>query len=190
MSQGSRAGGRSAGGVLVQILGAPLAVGLDALSFIGSGLLALRIRADERAARDLATPRGGMWREIAEGMRVLLRTPPIRAMTLASAIGSFGAAMQQTVFALYLTRVLGIGPVWFGLVLATLGAAAFGGTFLARPAEQRLGPGPALIAGSFVWAAGAVVLAGVTPQTGFVLGMLLLSQVAGGIGRSACNPVM
>ena len=183
----AEAGGRAAGGVLVKLLGAPMAVGLDALSFIGSGLVALRIRVDERVTRGPAAPRGGMWREIGEGMRVLLRTPAIRAMTFSSAIGSFGGAVQQTVFALYLIRELDIGPVWFGLVLAALGGAAFAGTFLARPAEQRLGPGPAVIAGSFFWAAGAVILAGVTPQTGFVLGMLLLAQLASGLGRSVAS---
>ncbi len=182
------AGGRAAGGVLVKLLSAPLAIGIDAISFVLSGLVASFIRTPEpeRASR-ASSPAGGVWGEIGEGMRVLLRTPEIRAMTIGSTIGSMGGAVQQTVFALYLTRELGVGPVWFGLVLAALGAAAFGGTFLARPAALRLGPGPAVIAGSLFWSAGSVILALVGPQSSAVLALLLLSQLTAGVGRSVAS---
>jgi MFS family permease len=178
------AGGRVIGGVLVRLVTAPLAIAFDALSFLISGLFASLIRTDEPPAPEARAAGTGPWHEIAEGMRMLMRTPPIRAMTIAAAIGGFGGAIQQTVFALYLTNELSIGPIWFGIILGTLGAAAFGGTFLAEPTAQRFGPGPALIIGTFFWSSGAVLLALVGPQTAFVLALLGLSQISAGIGRS------
>ena len=120
-------------------------------------------------------------------MRVLMQTPAIRAMTISSTIGSGGSAVQQTVFALYLTNELLLGPVWFGVVLGILGAAAFVGTFLAGPAERYFGPGPALILGSFFWGGGGVLLALVGPMMAFMLPLLALAQVSSGIGRSIAS---
>ena len=182
----TEAAGRAFGGVLVRLVTAPLAIAFDALSFVISGLFAARIRVRETHAlwqeRDTS-----VWREIGEGMRMLMQTPPIRAMTISSTIGSAGSAVQQTVFALYLTNELLLGPVWFGIVLGILGAAAFVGTFLAGPAERRFGPGPALILGSFFWGGGGVLLALVDPSMALVLPLLALAQISAGIGRSIAS---
>ena len=183
----TEAGGRALGGVLVRLVTAPLAIAFDAFSFLISALFASRIRVRETHAGVEQERDTSIWREMAEGMRVLMRTPPIRAMTISSTIGSGGGAVQQTVFALYLTNELSLGPVWFGVVLGILGAAAFVGTFLAGPAERRFGPGPALIVGSFFWGSGGVLLALVSPEMAFMLPLLALAQVSSGIGRSIAS---
>ncbi len=183
----TEAGGRALGGILVRLVTAPLAIAFDAFSFLISALFAYRIRVSETHALVEGERDTSVWREMGEGMRVLMRTPPIRAMTISSTIGSGGSAVQQTVFALYLTNELTLGPIWFGVVLGILGAAAFVGTFLAGPAERRFGPGPALIVGSFFWGGGGVLLALVSPMMAFMLPLLVLAQVSTGIGRSIAS---
>ncbi|MEE9281029.1 MAG: MFS transporter [Myxococcota bacterium] len=188
MSTGvAEASGRVLGGLLVRLVTAPLAIAFDALSFLLSGLLAILIRTAEPDVSQVGADKVGLWREIGEGMRVLVQTPPIRAMTISATVGSFGGAIQQTVFALYLTNELSLGSVWFGIILGILGAAAFVGTFLAGPAARRFGPGPALIVGTFFWTGGAVLLALVSPQMASVLGLLGLAQISSGIGRSIAS---
>ena len=183
----TEAGGHALGGVLVRLVSAPLAIAFDSFSFLVSALFAYRIRARETHAGVEQERDTNIWREIREGMRVLMQTPAIRAMTISSTIGSGGSAVQQTVFALYLTNELLLGPVWFGVVLGILGAAAFVGTFLAGPAERYFGPGPALILGSFFWGGGGVLLALVSPMMPFMLPLLALAQVSSGIGRSIAS---
>ncbi len=183
----TEAGGRALGGVLVRLVTAPLTIAFDAFSFLISALFAARIRVFETHAVVEQERDTSIWREIGEGMRMLMQTPPIRAMTISSTIGSGGSAVQQTVFALYLTNELLLGPVWFGIVLGILGAAAFVGSFLAGPAERRFGPGPALILGSFFWGGGGVLLALVSPTMAFLLPLLALAQVSAGIGRSIAS---
>ena len=171
----------------MRLVTAPLTIAFDAFSFLISALFAARIRVFETHAVVEQERDTSIWREIGEGMRMLMQTPPIRAMTISSTIGSGGSAVQQTVFALYLTNELLLGPVWFGIVLGILGAAAFVGSFLAGPAERRFGPGPALILGSFFWGGGGVLLALVSPTMAFLLPLLALAQVSAGIGRSIAS---
>jgi predicted MFS family arabinose efflux permease len=132
--------GPSVAGALVQILTAPVAVAADALSYLVAGLLAWRIRVDEPtpgAGRRLADVPG----EVAEGLRLTLHQPLLRAFALSSCVfnGTYQAVFA--LYALYLTRDLGIAPVTYGLILAAAGPAAVVGAVLSGLAARRVGLG-------------------------------------------------
>src|SRR5690606_16561092 len=69
--------GPSLGGLLVQLLSAPLAVLAEALSFLASALLLRSIRTPERHTPVAAQ---GIGREVAQGLRIVLTHPVLRAL--------------------------------------------------------------------------------------------------------------
>jgi MFS family permease len=142
-------------GGLIQLVGAPRAILADALSYLGSALTLRRLRAVEEP-----TPVGGratVWREMGAGLRELVRTPALRALTVAVSVGTFGTAMQGVASGLFLINDLHLTPALLGLLGACGGAGSLLGAAGAERATHRLGVGPTIVLGQLVWAAGALV---------------------------------
>jgi MFS family permease len=170
--------GSGLGGGLVQWLGAPLAVAVDAASFLGSALCLSRIRtAEEPAPVDADV---GIARQIGAGVRAAFGQPVISAMIVTSTLGSFAGALQQAVLLLFMTE-LGLSPGTIGGLFAVAAAAAWCGAALAAPAAARFGPGSVLVGASFLMAAAAalVPLAGLGAPPAVVV--LAVAQSAGGL---------
>jgi hypothetical protein len=145
----------SAAGGLIQVVGAPQAILIDAISYLLSALTLRRLTVAETARR-VGHQAGAIWREIGEGMQELVRTPALRALTLAVSVGTFGTAMQGTVSILFSIHVLGFTPALIGLLGACSGAGSLLGATSARRVTARLGIGPAVIGGNLLWAVGSV----------------------------------
>jgi MFS family permease len=164
-------------GWLVQALGAPLALGLDVVTHLTSGLLIGGIRADEPPAR---AERGRLWAEIAEGWRAVWDDPVLRTLILATTVGSFGGGVRGTVYLLYATDELGIGPAVIGLLLAANGAATVVGA-LAAGATGRWSVGRVLVGSQ-----AAVVLSGAlvplaAAASGAAVALLVAAQLLIGV---------
>ncbi len=142
-------------GALIQLVGAPRAILADALSYLGSALTLRRLRAVEGAAP--VAVRATVWREMGAGLRELVRTPALRALTVAVSVGTFGTAMQGVASALFLLNDLHLTPALLGLLGACGGAGSLLGAAGAGRATRRLGVGPTIVLGQLVWAAGALV---------------------------------
>jgi MFS family permease len=142
-SSTAQVAGPGLGGVLIGALGAPFAVVIDALSFLGSAVFLLRTRVAEalppRAERD------GVLAEVREGLAVVVRHPILGALARCSATTSLFGGMFLSVYVLYMTRDLGLGPVAVGLVFATGGVGSLAGALVAGPVARRYGPGPAML---------------------------------------------
>jgi hypothetical protein len=166
-------------GVLVQALTAPVAILLDAGSFLVSvGSLAL-IRQPEAppAALEDRQPVGV---ELKEGLLAVWRHPLLRAFALSTATRSFFGEMIGVLYALYAIRVLGLGPALLGLAIAFGGASDILGTLLARWAVRRLGLGAVLL-GAYALSALAAFLiplahGSVWAAEGFLIGAQLLGD--------------
>ncbi len=143
------AGPGLAGG-LVQWVTAPVAVLLDALSFLLSALLLGRIRTVEPPTPAAAQSR--VWGEIGAGLRAVAGAPLLRALAGSAATFNFFDNFLFAVYVLYLTRELGLGPAAVGAVFAIGGAGGLLGALLAGPIARRIGLGRALV--------GAILLAG------------------------------
>lgn len=143
-------------GSLIQVIGAPKAILVNAVSYVLSALTLRRLHVVE-AVRCVRDQRRAMWREIGEGRQELVRTPALRALTLAVSVGTFGTAMQGTVVMLFAIHVLGFSPVTLGLLGACAGIGTLGGAACAGRVTDRLGIGPAIIVGNLLWALGALV---------------------------------
>jgi MFS family permease len=173
--------GPALAGQLVQLLTAPIAIALDALSFVLSALFSSRIRTVEPAPPP-RRERQGMRAEIGEGLRQTVGDPILRTMVGTASLGSLGGAMQDAILVLYLVRVLGLPPTVLGVVFAAQGIAALLGTVFVGPIRARLGPGPSLIAGTTVWTLAMLLLPLVNQSLVVAVPLLLAAQVLKGIG--------
>lgn len=149
-------------GALVQLVGAPVALVADALSFLASGLLIRRIRAPEPPP---AAAREGIGRAIGAGLRAVWASPLLRALAGTTATFNFFDSFLTAVYVLYLARALALGPAAIGAVFAIGDLGGLAGAALAAPIARRLGTGRTLVAA--IGAAGigelAIALAGGPP---------------------------
>ncbi|HEV7215908.1 MAG TPA: MFS transporter [Chloroflexota bacterium] len=175
----STAGPALAGG-LVQLLTAPVAIVIDAVSYLVSALWTALIRTKETPSPPAARRR--LWSEIGEGIGALISDPILRPIIGASAVGSFGGAMRQAVLVLYLVRSLGLTPTLLGLAFAASGAAAALGALLAGPARDRFGAGPAIVGGTVLWCLGNALIPLAGGPVAAVVLLVLAAQVISGVG--------
>jgi MFS family permease len=170
----------SAASGIVQLLGAPRAIFADVLSYLASAFTLRRLRAAETANTARLT-RTIVVREIAEGLRELIRTPVLRILTISVSVGTFGTAMQSTVSFLFLLDELHLTPLLIGILGTCGGAGGLVGAAYAERVSRHLGIGPALIIGNLCWGIGALV-APIVPrqETLILLGVGAFVASAGG----------
>jgi MFS family permease len=139
-------GGFAAAGALVQFLSGPLAILVDAVTFVVSSLSLKWIRAPEPQPqpRDL---RASAIQEAVEGVGVVWSDPSLRALvacstTIRLAGGAFGA-----LYMLFAVRDLGLAPTAAGVIAGCGGVGSLIGSLLAGPALRRLGVKATLIVG-------------------------------------------
>jgi MFS family permease len=171
-------GGPGLAGALVQIVSAPFALLVDALSFAVSAISLVLIRAPEpaRPPRSVATP---IRHEIVEGLRLVRRHRVLLAMTLRSVVAHVAGSFYGVLYTIYLIRELHLSPFLLGVVVSAGGVGSLVGSFFAARVINRFGLGPALI-----WTAiGASLLGVLTPlaQGPLVLAMtmVLIPQLVG-----------
>jgi MFS family permease len=126
-------------GALVGLLTAPVAILLDALSYLASALFLGRIRTPEPAAAPAAESH--VWREIGEGLGAVRRDRVLRALAACAATTNLFGFAFLAIYVLYMTRELGLGATGVGLVFALGGVGALAGAVLAGPITRRLGVG-------------------------------------------------
>ncbi|MET8976235.1 MFS transporter [Streptomyces sp. NPDC004539] len=152
---GANIAGRGAGGFMVQLLTAPLAILGGALAYLASacgltGLAGRRTRTTPSAAgRRLRT-------EIADGLRHVLGTRELRALALTATLTNLGAQMINAMLPVLFTRELRLSAGALGLYWAAGGLGILLGARLARPLAARFGHGRTLaLAG--LWSAPAAL---------------------------------
>ena len=131
-------------GVLVQLFTAPVAVTVDALSFLISALSLGLIRSSEPASQQ-PSRRAHIWAEMRDGLRVNWRDPFLRAFQLSSAANDIFWNMVNGVYILYVTRTVGLPPSAIGLIFGIGSGGALVGSLLAGSVSRRLGFGRGII---------------------------------------------
>jgi MFS family permease len=179
----SEGAGFGVGGWLVQLLGAPQALLVDAGTFFASALLLGAIRAPEPPPRERARKRtaSAAWDEVVEGLRVVLRHPVLRRLAIAGALLATAWQITGVVYLLFLDE-LGFGAGWLGLVFAAGSISSLLGSVAARPLGRRLGAVPAMTAGLAVHAL-AMGLVALVPGPGAIGYALLVAQQLGDGGE-------
>jgi predicted MFS family arabinose efflux permease len=168
--------GPPSGGLLVQLLSAPAALLVDALSYLLSALFLLRVKHLEPPAPPPAS-RGHVLREIAEGLSALWRDPVLKPLLLARVIRTFFGGLVGPFYVLYVVRHLGVSPAMMGILIACGGGAALVGAALVPWLNARLPAGPGLIGAFAIKTVGLAMLplAGLVPA--LMLPLLVLQQL-------------
>jgi MFS family permease len=138
--------GPGVAGGLVQWITAPIAIAVDAISFLISALFLRGIRTPEAKPKP-PDDQQSIWQEIGEGLKLVSGNGLLRA--IAGCIGTLGLfnSVLEAVFVLYVTRELGIGPGLLGVAFASGSVGFLVGTLLPDWVARRFGLGPGLIGG-------------------------------------------
>jgi MFS family permease len=164
------------GGLLVQVLTAPAALLIDALSYLLSALFLFRMKHVEADAPQ-RTQRSHPLQEITTGFRALWRDPVLRPLLFARAIRTFFGGMIGPFYVLYVVKHLGVSPAVMGVLIACGGVAALAGAMLVSWLNARIPVGPGLIGAFAIKTLGIALLplAGLVPT--LVIPLLILQQV-------------
>jgi MFS family permease len=161
--------GPGIGGALVGLVGAPIAIVADALSYLGSAAFLIGIHPSRPRALRKASDSKGLFREILEGLRFYRRTPVLLSASGAVIVLNVGFHMAGAIALIYYVRELGMSPeaigVAFGVGSIGFLVGAAGGAALGR----RLGVGRTLMLGCGVSAAAWYLLVIATRDTAFAL---------------------
>jgi predicted MFS family arabinose efflux permease len=132
------------GGALVQALTAPIAILVDAVSFLVSAFSVAIIRRPEPAPAQ-SEWHHGVTRDIGLGIRLVLQEPTLLAGLGASATFNMFRSMVGVVIMLYMIRRLDLSPLILGQLFALGGISAFLGAVVAGPVTRRWGVGPTML---------------------------------------------
>lgn len=152
--------GPALGGVLFNLLGAPLLFAFEAVIHAVSAVLQSRIRVVEAAPAPRVQGRH-LGHDIAEGMRFTYGHKTLRPLALSVHTWFLGNSIVATVFAVFVLRELAM-PAWaFGVALASGGVGGFLGAVVAPSIGARIGAGRAILLGRCLivlpWALLAIV---------------------------------
>lgn len=178
--QVAKLAGKPLAGVLIAAFTAPIAIALDAASYVVSALCIAAVGVPETPAGRAG--RAGWRAEIGEWLAVVWQDPVLRSIAGASVLGALAGGAQASALLLFLARQLALSPATIGGVLAVSGAVAVPSGLLARAAAERLGVGRAVAAGSGLTALGTLLVPFAGGPAPAVLGVLVLSQALVGAG--------
>jgi MFS family permease len=177
-------------GVLIQLITAPMAIILDAISFLVSALFIWRIRASEPAPAPVAS-RKSVRAEIGEGLSFVFGNPTLRPLAEAIAIHFLFNGLIFSIFILYASSELKIESAMLGGVFAASGLGFLIGALAAGRVARRCGVGPTMLGATFTIAVAALLIplaGGPLPVIVAVLAFALFLQ-AFGISLNGINLV-
>lgn len=136
-------------GLLIKLVTAPVAILVDAVSFILSALSIAWITQPEPAPIPPIEAQG-WWREATEGIGFVFAHPLLRPLALRTATVSVAWGFFGTLYVYYAIEVLKMSTVALGIVIALGGIGNLMGALIARRVTARYPLGNVLIA-SAVW---------------------------------------
>ena len=172
-------GGPSIAGLLVEILTAPLALLVDAVSFVASALLIRGMRTPEPPADAAGTP---LRSRLADGGRFLLRHPLLRALLACATTLNFFNFVFWGVLVLYLAEELHLSAGLIGAIFSAGAVGALVGALVAARIGARLGYGRAVILGAFLFPAPLVLFAVAGGPEPLVIGILITAEFVSSVG--------
>jgi MFS family permease len=134
------------GGFLIQVFSAPIAIAVDAVTFLVSALLLGTIRKKEPPPRPIAH-REPVLREIRDGMRIVARSPVLRALALSHGGTHILWGVFGTGYLLYATQNLALGPAAIGVIAGLGGLGSLVGAAFTPMLTRRIGMGSTILVG-------------------------------------------
>jgi MFS family permease len=179
-------GGPGLAGGLVGVVGAPVAILLDAISFVGSALFLLSIRKPEvLPEREEGAPRPSMLKEAKEGLRYVLGNRYLRAISICTGTSNLFWSLGGAILIVYAVRELGMSPALIGLIFSVANAGPMIAALTTNKVFERIGVGRTILGTSMLFS-GAATLYPLAPQS-FATPFFIAGGVLGGYAAVAYN---
>ena len=155
-TSGSEVAGPAFAGALIRIVGAPLALLVDALLLVASAAILRRIVVNEERR-----PRADahFWRDLRTGVRFVASHRLLVALAMAVGVWQMCHHAAFVVQILFATRTLGLSEQAVGLSYMGMGVGTIIASVYGNRISRRIGPGPSLVLGFAVCGAGWLLLA-------------------------------
>ncbi len=153
--------GPASAGVLISALGAPLAVAIDAASYLWSALRLQRIRTPEPPPQRAPSAQSSTWqsrRDLRDGMSAVFGHPHVRPVVITLVVWSVAGGFFTALYTLFCLRTLHLSEVTFGIVIAIGGIGSLFGALISRRMVAWFGLGRTLIASATISLVGAVLI--------------------------------
>ncbi len=140
--------GPASAGALIAALGAPLAVAIDAATYVWSAVMLGRIKTRVAPAEETVTPavsmslRGG---DLEVGMRAVFGHPIVRPIVVSHMVWSLSGGFFMALYTPFCLRVLDLDTTTFGVVIAMGGVGSLAGALLSRTFVGTFGLGRTLV---------------------------------------------
>jgi MFS family permease len=178
-------GGPALAGQLVQALGAPFAMLVDAASFVvGATSIAVIRRPEPKPSPARARALG---REVREGLAAAFGNPYVRAVGAMAATYNLIETATLTLLVPFAIRDLGFDPAALGLILGAGAVGALAGALVATPLGHRVGVGPALVAAMMIECVAFVPVGALFGASLRVASILVVTLFANGFGLAVSN---
>jgi MFS family permease len=143
-------------GVLLRLVGAPLLIAVDAVSFLLSALFIGGIRRADTVPDRVA--RRPLRSEIAEGLSFVVRHPRLRRIVACTGTSNLFSAMTNALLVLFVIRSLGLSESTLGLVFSAGAVGGLVGAATAARFARLVGEGRAIPVAAIVCAAFGTLL--------------------------------
>ncbi len=181
--------GPAIGGGLIGILTAPVAVVVDALSYVASALFVFLIRREEptpdRHVDEHGRPRGGLRSEVAAGLRYVLGDRYLRGIAASTGTANLFGSIAFATYIVYLVRDLGLSAGEIGIILGLGNSGAIVGAVTANRFARWVGLGPAIVLAMLASGPGLLLIA-VAPKA-FPAPFLIASGILFGLSVVVYN---
>ena len=165
-SSGAEVAGPGVAGVLIKLLGAPVALAVDAFLVLASAFILRGIRIQEQIVKKSGAD---FWRDLKEGLLFVRHNTLLISLALVVGGWQFSNQAAQVVQILYATRELGLSGQSVGLCYVALGFGTVLASVFGHRISRRIGPGPCLVLGFASCSVGWLAL-GLLPAS--VIGVL------------------
>ena len=169
-------------GWLVQWLTGPIAIAVDAVSFVVSAALLGGIRQPESppARAPVRSTLSSWWAELREGLAATFGDPLQRALAFGDAMLNLTFGLFTACYVLFVTRDLALAPGPLGLVFAVGGVSGLVAATFAPALGHTLGVGRAMVLGLLISSVGlAVTVFAPAVNVPLALALLVSQQLVG-----------
>lgn len=165
-------------GLLIDWLSAPVAMLVDAVTYVASAVFLFDIKAVETPAARADEP--VRWRDDARiGLRACTQHSAVRALFLANAAQTFFAGFLFALYMLFTLDTLGLSPGVVGAIISVGGVGALAGTFLARRLGSLMNVGSILLVTATLSQASFMLIPLASGSDVMVISALVAQQLIG-----------
>ena len=172
-------GGPALAGALIQWLAAPLAIAVNAATYLVSALFLGAIKTREPPPPAATERRSHLLADLRAGVGIIWANPLLRPLFLTAAASNLFIYFFASLYVVFAIRALGLTPALLGVTVAVGGVSALVGALFGPAMIRRLGIGPAYLVAALLAAASALLIPMARGTGASAMLYLVLAQLLG-----------